>query len=115
MSTEPIRDTGKQTEPDPDTTEPDPPAAVQRAITRPFHGRMITGAASGIAAYLDLDPTIVRVGFVALLVFGGAGIPLYLAAWLLIPDEGSERSIAMDLLDHAKALFGAPAHAGDWR
>jgi phage shock protein PspC (stress-responsive transcriptional regulator) len=108
MSTEPNTDT--RTEP-----EPGPAAAMHRTIKRPFHGRMITGAASGIAAYLDLDPTIVRVIFVAILLFGGAGVPLYLAAWLLIPDEGSEQSIAIDLLEHAKALFGPPSHAGDWR
>jgi phage shock protein C len=72
---------------------------------------MITGTAAGIAAYLDLDPTVVRVVFVALLLFGGAGLPLYLAAFLLIPEDGAEQSIAMDLLDHARHLFGAPSHA----
>jgi phage shock protein PspC (stress-responsive transcriptional regulator) len=111
MTTEPSKDT----ETDPESGTPEPAAAAHRTMTRPFHGRMITGAASGIAAYLDLDPTIVRVAFVALLILGGAGLPLYLAAWMLIPEEGAEQSIAMDLLDHARALFGPPTHAGDWR
>jgi phage shock protein C len=111
MTTEP----SKETDPDNSEPEPQPDAAMHRTIMRPFHRRMITGAAEGIANYLDLDPTIVRVIFVALLLLGGAGLPLYVAAWLLIPDEGSEQSIAMDLLDHAKTLFGSPTHAGDWR
>jgi hypothetical protein len=29
---------------------------------------------------------------------GGAGIPLYLAGWLLIPEEGAQQSIASDLI-----------------
>ena len=37
---------------------------------------------------------IVRIAFVVLTVVGGAGIPLYLAWPPLIPDEGSEVSIA---------------------
>ena len=119
MSTEPINEPGDSEQADrrqqaqPGPNSPDPkPAAEHRTIKRPFHDRMITGAAAGIAAYLDVDPTIVRVGFVALLLFGGAGLPLYVAAWLLIPEEGFGQSIAMDLLDHAKALFGSPSHAG---
>jgi phage shock protein C len=115
MTTEPSKETEPDnSEPEPQP-EPQPDAAMHRTIMRPFHRRMITGAAEGIANYLDLDPTIVRVIFVALLLLGGAGLPLYVAAWLLIPDEGSEQSIAMDLLDHAKTLFGSPIHAGDWR
>ena len=54
-----------------------------------------------------IDPTIARVGFVALCLMGGAGLPLYLAAWLLIPEEGSDHSIGAHLLEHAKTAFGA--------
>jgi phage shock protein PspC (stress-responsive transcriptional regulator) len=67
---------------------------------------MITGTAAAIASYLDVDPTIVRVGFVALCLMGGAGIPLYLAAWLLIPEAGTDRPIAGHLLEHARSAFG---------
>ena len=42
---------------------------------------------------------IVVVSFVGLMVFGGSGIFLYLAAWLLMPDETTERSIAQRMLD----------------
>ena len=67
---------------------------------------MLTGTAAGIASHLGMDPTIIRVLFVVLAVMGGAGIPLYLAAWLLIPEEGAERSIAADLIEHARFTFG---------
>lgn len=54
---------------------------------------MIAGVAAGIADYLDVDVAVVRVVLVALAVAGGAGVPLYLAAWLLVPEEGDEESI----------------------
>jgi len=69
-----------------------------RDLCRPIDDRMLAGVASGIARYLDVDVTIVRVIFAVLAFVGGAGIPIYLAGWLLIPEEGAESSIASDLL-----------------
>jgi len=42
---------------------------------------------AGLGAYFGVDPTLVRLAFVVLTVFGGAGVLLYLCAWLLIPEE----------------------------
>ena len=55
---------------------------------------MLAGVASGIARYTGIDVLIVRIAFAALTFLGGAGIPLYLVCWLLIPAEGSGQSIA---------------------
>ena len=55
---------------------------------------MLAGVAAGIARYLNVDVTIVRIVFAVLAIVGGAGVPLYLAGWLLIPEEGNEQSIA---------------------
>lgn len=74
--------------------------AGHRLFERPRDEGMLTGTSAGIAEYLGTDPTVVRVGFVALTLLGGAGVPLYLAAWLLMPEEGG-RSIAADLLDRS--------------
>jgi phage shock protein C len=41
--------------------------------------------------------TIVRVAFAVFTFLGGAGVPAYLACWLLIPEEGSDQSIAGSL------------------
>src|SRR5579875_1644309 len=68
------------------------------ALIRPARGRMLAGVAAGTAGYLDVDPTLVRIAFAVLTAAGGAGIPLYLAGWLLIPEEGSQRSVAGDLV-----------------
>jgi len=64
---------------------------------------MLAGVAVGLADYFDVDPTIVRVGFVALACLGGLAVPLYLAGWLLIPDEDTEVSVAEELLARERA------------
>jgi phage shock protein PspC (stress-responsive transcriptional regulator) len=74
-------------------------AGSQRtALRRPIQGSVMAGVAAGLARYLGMDVMIIRLAFVVLTIVGGAGIPLYLAGLLLIPEEGSEVSIAGSLL-----------------
>jgi phage shock protein PspC (stress-responsive transcriptional regulator) len=72
-------------------------------LSRPFHDRMLAGVAAGVARYFDIDVTIVRIVFAVLAVVGGVGVPLYLAGWLLIPDEGAEQSIASSFIQSLQA------------
>ena len=65
-----------------------------RRLTRPRDGRWLGGVAAGLGAYFDLNPAIYRIAFVALSLAGGTGILLYIAAWLVIPEEGEQDSIA---------------------
>ncbi len=74
-------------------------APARAALRRPFEGRVLTGVAEGLARYFGVDTTLVRIGFVVLTVIGGAGVPLYLAGLLLIPDEGSDQSIAASIIE----------------
>jgi phage shock protein PspC (stress-responsive transcriptional regulator) len=67
-------------------------------LRRPTEGRILAGVAAGIARTLGVDPIIVRVGFLVLALVGGAGLPLYLAGWLLIPDEATGQSLAAELI-----------------
>ena len=60
---------------------------------------MLAGVAAGIADYLNVDVTIVRIAFAVFTLFGGVGIPAYLACLLLIPEEGSDHSIAGSLIE----------------
>ena len=73
--------------------------AERGALRRPFQDRMLAGVAAGLADYFGVDATIVRIAFVVLTVVGGAGIPLYLAGLLLIPEEGSDQSIAGGIIE----------------
>jgi phage shock protein PspC (stress-responsive transcriptional regulator) len=81
------------------TGSPFPFGPERGVLRRPFQDRMLAGVAAGLARYFGVDVTIVRIAFVVLTVAGGAGIPLYLAGLLLIPEEGSDQSIASSLID----------------
>jgi len=67
--------------------------AHPRTIHRALHGRMLAGVAAGVADYFAIDPVIVRTIFVALTFAGGSGLALYIAGWLLIPEEGHTRPL----------------------
>ncbi len=64
---------------------------------------MLAGVASGLADYFDVDPMLVRIGFVVLTLVGGLAVPLYLAGWLLIPEEGAHLSVAEELFARERA------------
>jgi phage shock protein PspC (stress-responsive transcriptional regulator) len=65
-----------------------------RPLRRSTDDRMLAGVAGGIARYLDVDATLVRVGIAALTLLTGVGAALYIAAWLLIPADGEDQSVA---------------------
>ena len=74
------------------------PARQPRVLCRPTEDRMLAGVAAGIAQYFGVDVTLIRIAFAVLTLFGGAAVLVYLAGWLLIPEEGSEQSIASGFL-----------------
>jgi phage shock protein PspC (stress-responsive transcriptional regulator) len=69
-----------------------------KRLERSSSSRVIAGVSGGLGRYFDLNPTFFRLGFVVLTLLGGAGILIYLAALLVIPDEGKEQSIAAEVL-----------------
>jgi phage shock protein PspC (stress-responsive transcriptional regulator) len=75
--------------------------------------RKIAGVAGGLARHLDIDPVILRVAFVVLVFFGGAGLIAYGACWLLIPEDYSpRRPLGLDDRNRGIALIGAGVLAG---
>ena len=65
-----------------------------RRLQRSQSDRMIAGVSGGLARYFEIHPAVFRVGFVVLTLLGGAGILIYVAAWLVIPDEDEGDSVA---------------------
>jgi phage shock protein PspC (stress-responsive transcriptional regulator) len=59
--------------------------------------RWVAGVCGGIGRGLNIDPVLVRV-VMAVLILSGPGIIFYIAAWVLMPDEGSDRSAAQGVL-----------------
>lgn len=65
-----------------------------RRLQRSRSDRMLAGVSGGLARYFEIHPAVFRVGFVVLTLLGGAGVLIYAAAALVMPDEGKEDSIA---------------------
>ncbi len=67
--------------------------------------RKVAGVAGGLGRHLDIDPVILRVAFVVLTFFGGVGLLLYVALWLLLPEDGSDwATIKLDRRSRTVAL-----------
>ena len=58
-----------------------------KRVTRSRDNRIIGGVCMGLARYFDVDVTLVRLLWVLAVIFGGAGVPAYLIAWVIIPEE----------------------------
>ena len=75
-------------EPDATETLPPPPTAVRPPLRRTTDDRHLGGVAGGLAAYLGLDPMVVRVAFVAITILSlGFAVGAYLAGWVLLGDD----------------------------
>lgn len=51
------------------------------------NNKVIAGVCAGVAEYLNMDPTLVRVGFFLFVWFGGSGILLYFILALIMPNS----------------------------
>jgi phage shock protein C len=56
-------------------------------LTRSLTDKRLFGVCGGIAKHFDIDPTLVRLGFAAFALAGGAAIPVYVVAALIMPEE----------------------------
>jgi len=73
-------------------------SASIKELHRSRDERILAGVAGGLGRYFDITPTFFRIGFAILTLVGGAGILLYVAAWLVIPDEDESDSIVSEAL-----------------
>jgi phage shock protein PspC (stress-responsive transcriptional regulator) len=86
------------------TQGPTPPEAPPpRRLYRSRSDRVIGGVCGGLGRYFGIDPIIFRIAAVALIFAGGAGLLIYLAMLLLVPDEGGE-PLAPGASDRSRAL-----------
>jgi phage shock protein C len=58
-----------------------------RRLYRSRSDRKLAGVCGGLAQFFNLDPTLIRVLFVVLAVLGGSGILIYLAMWIMVPNQ----------------------------
>ncbi len=67
-------------------------------IRRSTSDAKLAGVCGGVAEHWNVDPLLVRIGCVLLALSGGIGLVLYVAGWLLIPVDGSEKPVVADVL-----------------
>ena len=60
---------------------------MEKELYRAREGRKLAGVCAGMAKYMDLTPTVVRWIFVAMALFFGGGVLVYLASIFMIPAE----------------------------
>jgi phage shock protein C len=69
-----------------------------RRLTRLMYDKSVAGVCSGIARYLDIDVTLVRIAVIAgIILSGGLGLLVYIAAWIIMPkDYGHQPPVAAE-------------------
>ena len=94
---------------------------MRERLHRSRSDRMLFGVAGGMADWLDLDPSLVRLVWALLILAGGVGLLLYIVAAIVIPEEpigGTARAAGATGGAAAGATGGAaagPATAADAR
>ncbi len=69
-----------------------------RKLERPLEGRWVAGVAAGLAAYFGIDMGLVRAVLAVSALIGALGVVIYLAAWVLVPEQGETLSIAEKII-----------------
>ena len=81
-----------------------------KRLVRSRNDRMIAGVAGGLAQIFNIDPLLVRIALVALAFLNGFGFMLYLALWLLVPNEDS---VAVDAREQVRENVGEMQSAAE--
>jgi phage shock protein PspC (stress-responsive transcriptional regulator) len=81
-------------------------SGIPRRLYRIHEGAMIAGVCNGVAAYLNIDPTFVRLAFVLLTLLWGSGVLVYLVMAIVVPEALSPEEKA--------AASGNPATAQEF-
>jgi len=59
---------------------------LAKRLYRSNRERILGGVSGGLAEYFDVDVTLIRLAWVLLAFTGGAGLPAYIIAWIIIPE-----------------------------
>jgi phage shock protein PspC (stress-responsive transcriptional regulator) len=86
-----------------------------KRLTRSEDNRMVAGVCGGLGEFFGVDPVIVRVVLVVLALFGGSGLLLYAAMWLIVTRASQvdvpPRELLRDSVDEAQRLARESAQA----
>ncbi len=70
----------------------------QARLTRSNTDKIVAGVCGGLAEYLEIDPVLVRLGFLVLFIASGIGIPIYVILWIVMPEEDSQTTVNGEII-----------------
>jgi len=82
-------------------------ANTHKKLYRSKKSRILAGVCGGLGEYLDVDPVLIRIGFVLLALGHGLGILLYIILMIIIPKEpakGTEQDAKIDIKASAQEM-----------
>ena len=59
----------------------------EKKILRPLDGTMLGGVCAAIARHFGIDVTLIRLGWVLLVLLFGTGVLAYIICWVVIPED----------------------------
>lgn len=65
-----------------------------RRLYRSRNERMIGGVCGGLGEYFGIDPTLVRVLFIAFALMGGPGLIAYILLLIIVPEEPLQQTLS---------------------
>jgi phage shock protein C len=87
-------------------------SSQHKRLVRSKNNKVLAGVAGGIGEYFQIDPTIIRLIFILLTIFGGSGLLIYIIFWLIMPLADSQtnnvqatiKSNVDEMSDRAKTI-----------
>lgn len=68
--------------------QPEPPV---KRLARASRDKVIGGVCGGIAAFTNIDPTLLRVATLLCIIFGGLSLWIYIILWIFLPLDSKQR------------------------
>ena len=76
-----------------------------KKLARYTDEKMVSGVASGLADYINIDPVIIRLAFVLLTLFGnGIGLIIYIVMAIIMPEEAAPAA-KVNILDEQEIVI----------
>ncbi|MEE0944924.1 MAG: PspC domain-containing protein [Clostridia bacterium] len=63
---------------------------MKKRLYKSKNDKKLCGVCAGVAEYFEIDPTLIRLAWVAFTVLGGSGIIAYIVAALVMPEKREE-------------------------
>lgn len=68
--------------------------SVRKLMRDPRH-KTLGGVCSGLAAYFEIDPSLFKLIFALLFIFGGSGLVAYIVLWIVIPKAKTDEDFCL--------------------